>query len=199
MIAGKYDKLSKKFDETYSRTIQKSLPYLNAADSVLDIACGTGIITIRLASHVSSITAIDTSPNMISILKTKASERSLYNVTCINTDIFSLPTKQYDAVLCMNVLHFIPALDPFLKRAVSLLKNGGYFITAIDCLAETSTIGGSVMTGLQKTLSLMGIIPRMHFFTSDEFVETVTGYGLNHVESEIIHPAPANLFAVFRK
>ena len=68
-----WDKRSKVFDEqvlskyenAYKKTIKRSIPFLNAEDTMLEIGCGTGIATITLADYVKKITAIDISEEMM--------------------------------------------------------------------------------------------------------------------------------------
>ena len=53
---------------------------------MLEFACGTGLITLRLAPHVAHIRGIDISPQMADIAREKA--RGFSNVEITNTDLF---------------------------------------------------------------------------------------------------------------
>jgi SAM-dependent methyltransferase len=51
--------------------------------SVLDIGCGPGTLALPLASRVSRVTALDFSANMLKILRQRAAEQDLHNIsTC---------------------------------------------------------------------------------------------------------------------
>ena len=87
MRARTYDQTSgKTYAETYDRTADLSLKYLKPSDRVLEFACGTGLLTFRLAPHVSHLRGIDISPEMTAVAREKA--RGLDNVEITNTELF---------------------------------------------------------------------------------------------------------------
>ena len=53
---------------------------LNKEDTVLDLGCGNGIITIPIAKEVKSVTAVDLSDKMLEILNKKAKEENINNI-----------------------------------------------------------------------------------------------------------------------
>jgi ubiquinone/menaquinone biosynthesis C-methylase UbiE len=57
---------------------------LNKDNSVLDIGCGNGGITIPLAKRVTCVTALDLSAEMLALLEEKASRSKITNITIIN-------------------------------------------------------------------------------------------------------------------
>ena len=58
---------------------------------VLEIGCGTGIVTLGVASCVESIVATDISPQMIAVAKGKAEDRTVSNVEFHVIDGYALP------------------------------------------------------------------------------------------------------------
>ena len=71
-LSQSYDKNTlKKYSNTYKKTIEKICTYLETSNNVLDIGCGTGIITIEIASNVNKVLAIDYSQKMLDIAKKK--------------------------------------------------------------------------------------------------------------------------------
>jgi len=53
---------------------------LGEDDTVFDIGCGNGTITIPLAKKAKSVTALDSSMNMLEILQKKAAVEKLSNI-----------------------------------------------------------------------------------------------------------------------
>ena len=51
LIAKKYDKQAQE-DEAHTRAVERFAKYLEADDTVLDYACGTGVITYKIAGDV---------------------------------------------------------------------------------------------------------------------------------------------------
>src|SRR5512142_3492495 len=51
-----------------------------AGMDALDFGCGTGLVTLRLAPLVRSITGVDSSPGMLAVLESKVKSQGLANV-----------------------------------------------------------------------------------------------------------------------
>ena len=79
-IAYKYDNMVSKYMHLYSLSIQKALNILKPEDKVLEIGCGTGIISLGIAKQVNRVVAVDLSPKMISLANKKATELSVNNI-----------------------------------------------------------------------------------------------------------------------
>src|SRR5450631_4270296 len=65
---------------------------------VLELACGTGLFTRRIASQVEKVTAIDASPEVIAINSARVAAG---NVTYVEADLFAWQPpvgERYDAV-----------------------------------------------------------------------------------------------------
>src|SRR6476661_8044838 len=54
--------------------------------TVLELACGTGLFTRHLAPHVAAVTAVDASPEVISINRGRV---ALPNVRYVQADLFA--------------------------------------------------------------------------------------------------------------
>ena len=200
-MARTYDRNTKVYENAYALTIEKSMQYLTETDSVLDIACGTGIVTLEIARVVKEVTALDISPRMIEVIREKAGARGINNIGCFAGEISdpALSGRSFDAVLLMNILHFIPKPGPFLDSVRALLKPNGYLLLASDCMAEKTSVPAALRNSLLKLLSSTGLIPFMDFLTENELTDMVCARGFSLLESSQVHPSPVNLFAAFRK
>ncbi len=101
---------------------------------VLELAPGTGNWTKRLLATASTITAVDTSPEMIAINRAHVqSER----VTYILADLFTWqPKREYDAIFFGFWLSHVPLerMDTFLQKVCKALRKGGklFFIDSLQ-------------------------------------------------------------------
>jgi SAM-dependent methyltransferase len=98
---------------------------LNTADSVLDIGCGAGNLTIPLSFWVRDITGID-HPSCIARFRRRFSDNSVKLITgsFMETQIASM----FDKILCYSVLHYLSSeaeVIAFVDKALGLLKPGG--------------------------------------------------------------------------
>ena len=91
---------------------------------VLDVGCGTGIITDALYDLAQNeVTAIDVSDEMIKIAKQTHAETTA-DFVCADFYEFS-PKYKYDYVVCFNAYpHFIDS-KKFVRKANELLVRGG--------------------------------------------------------------------------
>ena len=115
MRAPTYDQTSGgAYARAYDLTLEHTVKYLSPFDRVLDFACGTGLVTLRLASCVFHIRGIDISPEMTAIAQNKVQAQGAANVEITNTDLYDpcLEPGSFDAVTAFNVMCYIPDPDP---------------------------------------------------------------------------------------
>jgi len=185
------------YARAYDLTVEHTLHYLKPTDRVLDFACGTGLVTLRLAPHVSHIRGIDISPDMVSIAQEKVRVQSVPNMEITNTDLFdlSLEPGSFDAVTAFNVMCYIPDLPQALARVRALLKPGGVFLSATDCLGSRPS-----KAGFRKLVkSHTGAMPYVAFFTQRGLEKRVAQNGFSVLERENLFPSPPNLFLAARR
>jgi SAM-dependent methyltransferase len=93
---------------------------------VLELACGTGLFTRRLAPRVAAITAVDASPEVIAINRGRVDEA---NVTYVQADLFAFePEARYDCVFMSFWLSHVPhaRFDAFWAMVRGALAPGGF-------------------------------------------------------------------------
>jgi demethylmenaquinone methyltransferase/2-methoxy-6-polyprenyl-1,4-benzoquinol methylase len=132
---GSYDRGSEWNNHWFEEvsTLQQAVTGLGRFDSILELACGTGIWTQRLAAISPDVTAVDASPEVIEINRCKIGSAA---VEYLPYDIFEWqPGRQYDLVFFAFWLSHVPPerLEPFLRTVSRGVKPGGR-IFAIDSL-----------------------------------------------------------------
>lgn len=133
-------------DTAYRRTIDKAEEVISQDDAVLDIGCGTGIVTLGIAPCVQRIIAYDISENMIHIAGEKAALQSIDNVEFYVGDGYDLPLEDgcFDVVLLCNILHFLKEPSVQLKEAHRYQSKESMtkcLIIRRSCYGRQSTIG----------------------------------------------------------
>jgi 2-polyprenyl-3-methyl-5-hydroxy-6-metoxy-1,4-benzoquinol methylase len=106
-----YQKL---IDPLLSSIRQSISMMVNPEDTVIDIACGTGSLSVELSKHARHVTGIDLSDGMIVIAKRTANKLNICNISFEVMDAGSLcifPDGKFDvAVTTMSMHQFDPAL-----------------------------------------------------------------------------------------
>ena len=99
---------------------------------VLDIGCGTGLVSNLFASkYKSNFTSIDFS-NSIDYARSFAKATNINNIKWVKQDFLEFQTnKQYDIIICCGVLHHIPEYEKALAKIKKLLKPGGKLLLAV--------------------------------------------------------------------
>ena len=94
---------------------------------ILDVACGTGVLfPYYLERKVKSITAVDLSPEMVKIAKSKFPQA---DVICGDAENFTFP-HQFDAIMIYNAFPHFPEPEKVIENLSKHLKSGGRFTVA---------------------------------------------------------------------
>jgi len=113
-------------------------------ERVLDIGCGTGLLTLKfLKAADCSVTAIDSSPEMLSIFRKKLERLGLkYRVTCDAQDAASLAFKDnsFDIAASTVVLHHLKHKLPAIKKIYKIVRPGGRLVIGDIDLDTTGKI-----------------------------------------------------------
>lgn len=102
---------------------------VGAGSRVLDVACGTGVLTPDyLARSVTSVTAVDISPEMIRRARDKFRDD---RVQFLCGDVETLDVgRDFDAVVVYNAFPHFPDPERLVARLASLLRSGGVLTVA---------------------------------------------------------------------
>jgi len=102
---------------------------LQRGERVLDVACGTGVVTRRAAEQVGpagSVTGIDLAPDMIDVAKaTEGPAGAHIEWHVADAASLPLPDASYDVVLCQMGLMFMEDRTAALAEMRRLLTPGG--------------------------------------------------------------------------
>ncbi len=115
------------------RTVENSAGYLSAhlrpGQSVLDIGCGPGTITVDIAARVDPgrVTGIDVSEDVLDSARAEAEARGLSNDSYATADVHALefPTAAFDVVHAHQVLQHVADPVRALREMRRVCKPGG--------------------------------------------------------------------------
>jgi SAM-dependent methyltransferase len=148
---GIWDKISSVYSEEIDTRFTPVIKHLLSLcdrqkyQSILDLGCGTGAVSVGAANLFGTdcnITAVDISPRMLARAKSIFNEQGLSNVTCIEGSAESTPVDDNSQELILSSLCLMFALDRAsaaseIKRA---LKPSGQLIAAVWGSRENTDI-----------------------------------------------------------
>lgn len=128
-VAGVYDV----FVNVINRKTHKALRRIVAdciepGDTVLECACGTGLLSTAIAEKCRHLTATDFAPKMLQ--RAKKNCAAFDNVSFRQADILSLdfPDSTFDKVVAGNVIHLLDEPMKALNELDRVCKPGGMLI-----------------------------------------------------------------------
>jgi len=112
---------------------------ITPTDTVLDVACGPGLITCEVARRAHAVTGIDITPAMIEQAEMRQQKLGLTNMTWKIGDVLPLPfgDASFDRVLTRYSFHHL--LDPaaVLHEMVRVCRPGG-MVCVIDVFTASA-------------------------------------------------------------
>ncbi|MDW0112317.1 class I SAM-dependent methyltransferase [Sporosarcina saromensis] len=129
--------------DDYVELLELAIGRLNGK-KVLDVGCGTGLLSVKLAQKGAEVTGIDLSNDMLEVARNRAIDSSL------SIEFNQLPMQQiagnpsFDAaVIAIDSLNYVCTEEEVLqtfKGIYSVLKNGGTLLFDVHSTFKMDTI-----------------------------------------------------------
>ncbi|SFE52893.1 methyltransferase type 11 [Trichococcus pasteurii] len=135
-----FNNIANQYDEWYSQKkgafvdrVETDLAFgllkLESGMKVLDVGCGTGIFSMKLAEKGCIVTGIDVSEGMLKVAREKAAEKKLpiFYHQMDATDL-AFEDGAFDAVLTMAAVEFIEDTARAVEEMFRVVKNSGQLL-----------------------------------------------------------------------
>jgi ubiquinone/menaquinone biosynthesis C-methylase UbiE len=137
-----WDKAAEHYERFWARQVEPAqsrmlvMADLASGESVLDVACGTGLVTFRAAREVGptgSVVATDISDAMVEHLRQEGTRHGLHNVTAHRFDAEELgvPPASCDVALCALGLMYVADPVAALREMRRVTRPGGRTAVAV--------------------------------------------------------------------
>lgn len=120
--------------------VYEQVAQLARGPDVLDVGCGTGNVTLRLAQRGLRVTAVDLDPDMLDVARKKVS--ASFNVRWIRTSAVELidhfPAAAFDTITSVLLFSELSQAEQreALRQYHHLLRPGGQLIVADECAPQ---------------------------------------------------------------
>jgi len=123
---------------------------------VLEVGCGTGIISIALSGRVASVVACDINPHAVGLTDRNVGRNGIKNVEAVESDLFSGVSGKFDLIV-FNTPYLPQSLDETVSGEINHAWDGGADGRKVieRFLAEVSSylsVGGRIVF-LESSLS----------------------------------------------
>jgi S-adenosylmethionine-dependent methyltransferase len=175
--------------------------YLRPEGRALDVGCGTGEMTVRLAGAGLHVTALDSSDTMLAETQRSAAEAGLQHrisVVCASaTQLWNLfSPASFDVIVCHNLLEFVDSPTEILQSIEALLSHGNRAIASISvrnragevlsaalkagdlALAEANLTAPRVRAKLTDVLVALFTPAELRSMISDARLEVIAEHGI---------------------
>ncbi|MFN6977131.1 MAG: class I SAM-dependent methyltransferase [Gemmobacter sp.] len=118
-------------------------------ERILDLGCGDGVLTARLAASGAAVTGLDPAPDLAAAARARG-------VTVLERDAHDpIPGGPWDAVFSNAALHWMHDPETVLANVLAALRPGGRFV------AEQGGFGNvaAVVTALNAARAAAGLAP----------------------------------------
>ncbi|HTV46330.1 MAG TPA: methyltransferase domain-containing protein [Stellaceae bacterium] len=165
-VAAHWDRRAAHFDEDFGHSIRTaaeraawdrifgrvlpSRPGGGGLDA-LDLGCGTGFLSLELASRGHHVTGVDFAPSMIALAEKKAAERGL-RVGFEQADAERLPfaAASFDLAISRHVLWTLPHPEAAIDEWRRVLRPGGRLVIIDGAVLDGSDRVAGAQPGCQE-------------------------------------------------
>lgn len=165
------------------------LQWLDArpGESILDLGCGDGQLTQRMAAAGAHVAGVDASPEMVEAARGRGVKAQVGEAE-------SLPfaDAMFDAVFSNAALHWVRGQDAMMAEVYRVLKPGGRFVAEMGGHGNIAAIRVAFMAVLARHGLAEREVEENYYPTPDEYARRLTGHGFDVERIELI-PRPTPL------
>ena len=157
-----------------------------AGERILDLGCGDGFLTRKLAESGATLVGVDASLQMVAAAK----ERGV-DARCVSGEALSFD-QEFDAVFSNAALHWMIDQDAVLQGVYRALKPGGRFVAECGGQGNIAAIRVALLAVLQVHGVPVKRIENNRFYAPAEYRSRLERQGFQ-VEQITLTPRPTPL------
>ena len=153
-------------------------------ESILDLGCGDGQLTARIAATGANVIGVDASPQMAAAARTRG-------IKVDEAQAESLPyaSRTFDAVFSNAALHWVRGQDAMMAEVRRVLKPGGRFVAEMGGQGNIAAIRVALIAVLARH-GFDGREDNVNYYpTPEAYAKRLTRHGF-HVEKIALIPRP---------
>lgn len=182
-IANFYDFFENLYNSKVNQELCKKVAErMSSNDNVLECACGTGMISVHIATKCRSLIATDFSQGMLA--KSRKRCKKIKNIRVEKANILQLeyPNESFNKVVAANVIHLLDQPDIAISELIRVCKKGGKIIIPTYIIMKEhgiSTILIRLINHFTKTF--------LYQFNEQSYKNFFNKQGYSQIDFEVIN------------
>ena len=136
---------------------------------VLDVGGGAGRFALPLATRAKHVTVIDASAESLDLLRSRATEFGITNVTAVHERWEDAEVPTADVALCSWVLHHVQEAAPFVRKLEERVRNRVIILEMVETPGSLAVpfyerVHGMSFTPLPGAPKLVNLLWAMEIF-----------------------------------
>lgn len=158
-----------------------------SGERILDIGCGDGVLTEKIASLGCDVVGIDASPDMVEAARARGIDARTVNAADLTFE------EEFDAVFSNAALHWMRPPQAVVQGVYKALKPGGRFVAELGGAGNVAHIRNALHACLAKHGLPVEDIDPWYFPTPEEYAELLASHGfrvesMEHFERPTVLP-----------
>jgi|GEM_PF-87724 len=182
MIKNYYDSIAKGYDELYGEEQHskwnnfRKLININKDEYVLDVGCGTGIISEKISIMAKKVIAVDISPKMLKIAQSKRLHKNIKYLKA-NAEKLPFEDKSFEKVVSFTTLQDVIDIEKAISEIARVCKIEAY------------------VTVLKRNYKLNNLVDKLDkYFEIEKFLEDEKDFMFVLKPKFICKPLPLGFF-----
>lgn len=157
---------------------------LREDEVVMDLGCGTGILTVAMAPYVKTLIAVDVTEKMIRETMDRCKSKQLENVRYITSNSEKIPvaTGSVDKIVIRLGFHHFYNIPHVMRELLRILKQDGLLVIA-DIITSSDPSIGKLHNAIEKLRDPSHV----QLYSEDDFIDLASRYNLKVMEQYNYH------------
>jgi SAM-dependent methyltransferase len=157
-------------------------------EMILDVGCGDGVLTARIAEAGANVIGLDSSPEMVEAARARGIDAFVADAEDMDLERFG----QFDAVFSNAALHWMLDPDAVASGIFKALRDGGRFVGEMGGEGNLATLRLALRQELTARGYTMPDKDPSWYAGAEEFTRLYVTAGFSDVRAELI-PRPTPL------
>lgn len=150
-------------------------------ERILDLGCGHGKLTLRIADAGARVLGVDASSDQVAACRMLGLEARVMDGETLDF------VDEFDAVFSNAALHWMKDADHVLAGVFRALKPGGRFVGEMGGTGNVSQVSDALVAGLAKRGIDAGPLWPWYFPSTEEYADRLAGVGFRVDNIETIN------------